>query len=52
MQACTKHGRAWFWARWTFGFEQAKGDAIVLMMADESDDCRDVVLYWQVLNEG
>ena len=36
----------------TFGFEQATGDAIVLMMADESDDCRDVVLYWQVLNEG
>ncbi len=22
------------------------------MMADESDDCRDVVRYWQVLSEG
>jgi dolichol-phosphate mannosyltransferase len=22
------------------------------MMADESDDCRDVVRYWQILNEG
>jgi hypothetical protein len=22
------------------------------MMADESDDCRDVVRYWQTLNEG
>jgi dolichol-phosphate mannosyltransferase len=22
------------------------------MMADESDDCRDVVRYWQMLNEG
>ena len=22
------------------------------MMADESDDCRDVVRYWQLLNEG
>ena len=24
------------------GFDHAKGDAIVVMMADESDDCRDV----------
>jgi dolichol-phosphate mannosyltransferase len=36
----------------TFGFSQASGDAIVVMMADESDDCRDVVRYWQILNEG
>jgi dolichol-phosphate mannosyltransferase len=28
------------------------GDAVVIMMADESDDCRDVVRYWKVLNEG
>ena len=34
------------------GFERARGDAIVVMMADESDDCRDVVRYWNVLNEG
>jgi dolichol-phosphate mannosyltransferase len=34
------------------GFDHAKGDAIVVMMADESDDCRDVVRYWTVLNEG
>jgi len=34
------------------GFDAARGDAIVVMMADESDDCRDVVRYWQVLNEG
>jgi len=34
------------------GFDQATGDAIVVMMADESDDCRDVVLYWRKLNEG
>src|SRR6266480_144328 len=27
-------------------------DATVIMMADESDDCRDVVRYWQKLNEG
>jgi dolichol-phosphate mannosyltransferase len=34
------------------GFDHAKGDALVIMMADESDDCRDVVRYWQVLNSG
>jgi len=28
-----------------------KGDAAVVMMADESDDCRDVVRYWQTPNE-
>src|SRR5579871_5396842 len=35
-----------------FGFNHATGDAVVVMMADESDDCRDAVRYWQVLNEG
>jgi dolichol-phosphate mannosyltransferase len=34
------------------GLDQMKGDAAVVMMADESDDCRDVVRYWQTLNEG
>ena len=36
----------------TCGFENIDGDAVVVMMADESDDCRDVVRYWQLLNEG
>src|ERR1039457_6158324 len=36
----------------THGFSQVNGDAVVVMMADESDDCRDVVRYWQILNEG
>ena len=36
----------------TFGLKNIRGDAVVVMMADESDDCRDVVRYWQVLNEG
>jgi dolichol-phosphate mannosyltransferase len=36
----------------SYGLEQAHGDAMVVMMADESDDCRDVVRYWEVLNEG
>jgi dolichol-phosphate mannosyltransferase len=34
------------------GIEHSRGDAIVIMMADESDDCRDVVRYWKLLNEG
>lgn len=36
----------------TFGFNHASGDAVVVMMADESDDCRDVVRYWQILDQG
>ena len=34
------------------GLSQINGDAAVVMMADESDDCRDVVRYWNKLNEG
>jgi dolichol-phosphate mannosyltransferase len=34
------------------GFDHSQGDALVVMMADESDDCRDVVRYWNGLNEG
>lgn len=34
------------------GFDNATGDGLVVMMADESDDCRDVVRYWAELNEG
>jgi len=34
------------------GLDQMKGDAVVIMMADESDDCRDVLRYWQELNAG
>jgi dolichol-phosphate mannosyltransferase len=35
-----------------YGFDQLRGDAVVIMMADESDDCRDVVTYWKLLNGG
>ncbi len=38
--------------RSAIGLDHAQGDAMVVMMADESDDCRDVVRYWEVLNEG
>lgn len=34
------------------GLGTMTGDAVVIMMADESDDCRDVVRYWEKLNEG
>jgi len=36
----------------SYGLERMSGDAVVIMMADESDDCRDVVRYWQLLNQG
>jgi dolichol-phosphate mannosyltransferase len=36
----------------TCGFDHMAGDAVVMMMADESDDCRDVVRYWQMLAAG
>lgn len=35
-----------------YGLEHMSGDAVTIMMADESDDARDVVRYWQLLNEG
>jgi dolichol-phosphate mannosyltransferase len=34
------------------GLDEMRGDAAVIMMADESDDCRDVVRYWRLLNQG
>ena len=36
----------------TYGMRRCTGDAVVIMMADESDDARDVVRYWKLLNEG
>lgn len=35
-----------------YGMDHSKGDAIIIMMADQSDDPRDVVKYWDHLNEG
>jgi dolichol-phosphate mannosyltransferase len=34
------------------GIDNCNGDAVAIMMADESDDCRDVVRYWKILSEG
>lgn len=36
----------------TWGLDRMSGDAVVIMMADESDDAHDVVRYWNRLNEG
>ena len=49
LQNASQHG---FGRAVTCGLDHMKGDAVVIMMADESDDCRDVVRYWQKLNEG
>ena len=49
IQNTSEHG---FGRAVIFGIEQMRGDALVIMMADESDDCRDVVRYWELLNEG
>ncbi len=34
------------------GLDRSTGDAVVIMMADESDDCRDAVRYWKELCAG
>jgi dolichol-phosphate mannosyltransferase len=34
------------------GIDHSLGDAVVVMMADESDDSHNVVEYWELLNEG
>ena len=34
------------------GIDFARGDAVVIMTADESDDPRDVVRYWKLLVQG
>ncbi|MDR3457177.1 MAG: glycosyltransferase family 2 protein [Verrucomicrobiae bacterium] len=36
----------------TCGLRRCTGDAVVIMMADESDDAQDAVRYWKLLNEG
>lgn len=49
VQNCGPHG---FGCAIRKGFECMTGDAVVVMMADESDDCRDVVVYWHELQKG
>ena len=35
-----------------YGLDHFQGDAVIIMMADESDDCQDAIRYWETLNEG
>jgi dolichol-phosphate mannosyltransferase len=35
-----------------YGLDRINGDAVAIMMADESDDPRDLVSYWKTLNDG
>jgi dolichol-phosphate mannosyltransferase len=52
LHAVQNKGQRGFGTAITLGFNHMQGDAVVVMMGDESDDCRDVVRYWQVMNEG
>ncbi len=49
MQNTGRHG---FGRAVIFGLDRMTGDAVVIMMADESDDCHDAVRYWRELNKG
>jgi dolichol-phosphate mannosyltransferase len=35
-----------------YGLDAMTGDSVVIFMADASDDCGDVVRYWEELNKG
>ena len=50
--AATRAGPNGFGRAVVSGFDHLRGDAVIIMMADESDDCRDAVRYWMVLNQG
>ena len=49
LQNLSEHG---FGRAIVYGLDHMQGDAAVIMMADESDDCRDVAVYWRELNKG
>lgn len=36
----------------TYGFRHSIGDAVTIMMADQSDDPADAAIYWETLNRG
>jgi dolichol-phosphate mannosyltransferase len=52
LQPFRNNGQHGFGRAIIHGLNNFRGDAVVVMMADESDDCRDVVRYWHKLNEG
>ncbi len=52
LQAVRNPGRPGFGRAVGYGLEQAHGDALAIMMGDESDDPQDAVRYWNKLNDG
>ena len=44
-------GRNGFGSAIIHGFNQMKGDAVVIMMADASDSPKDAIAYWRILND-
>jgi len=52
LKPCRNDGAHGFGRAVSYGLRQTNGDAVVIMMADESDDPRDVVKYWLELNSG
>ncbi len=52
LNALQNTGRHGFGRAIIYGFDHMAGDGVVVMMADASDDAKDVVRYWNLLNEG
>jgi dolichol-phosphate mannosyltransferase len=52
LRAVQNTGEGGFGRAIVFGLDHMCGDAAAIVMADESDDFRDVVRYWSKLNEG
>ena len=52
LQAVNNPGPHGFGRAIIYGLDHSQGDAVVIMMADASDDPNDVVRYWNLLCEG
>lgn len=52
LQPLRNEGRHGFGRAVAFGLDHSRGDAVIIMMADESDDNGDAVAYWNKLNQG
>jgi dolichol-phosphate mannosyltransferase len=52
LQPVQNTGPSGFGRAIVLGLDRSTGDAVVIMMADGSDDSRDVLRYWQQLGEG
>ncbi len=52
LEPVLNHGPHGFGCAVRCGLEAMTGDAVIIMMADKSDDSRDVVRYWEALEQG